>query len=64
MEAGDGDTAQLLLTFVPSLRQSEHGVVDQRELLVLSNENPINEGAVVTVVLHKHLTALLTHTHT
>lgn len=62
--AGDSDAAPLVLTFVPSFRQSEHSVVDQRELLVLSDENPINEGAIVAVVLHKHLAALLTHTQT
>lgn len=61
--AAAGDSTHL--TFVPSLRQRQNGVVDQRKLLVLPNQDPINKGSVVTVVLHKDLTALLhTHTHT
>ncbi len=48
------------LTFVLRLRQSEHRVVDQRKLLVLTDQIPVNKGPVITVVLHKHLTALLT----
>lgn len=47
-------------TFVPLFGQGDHSVVDQWELLIFPNQNSIHKCAVVAIVLHKHLAALLT----
>lgn len=48
------------LTFVPLFGQGDHSVVDQRELLIFPDQNSVHKRAVVAVVFHKHLAALLT----
>lgn len=56
------DQASRCLTLVLLCRKRDDGVVDQRQLLVLPDQDAVHEGAVVAVVVHKHLAALLTWT--
>ena len=57
---GPPPAPEQFLTFVTLFSQSQNSVVDQRKLPVFTDQDPVYKSPVITVVLHKDLTALLT----